>query len=163
MNPVFESENIGFVALSEQLVEDYLVMINDEENVQKYIRRVYAPHTPYSEDQELSWVRERLAENACVFSMIEKQTGDFIGNIELMDRTEAEKELGIAITAKKQNRGYGTEAILALTAYGFDGLGLKRIYLKANPENTRALHVYEKCGFREYDRTEDHVFMETSR
>ena len=25
----------------------------------------------------------------------------------------------------------------------------------------RAIRVYEKCGFREYDRREDHVCMET--
>ena len=163
MKPIFESEHIRFAALSERLIGDYLALINDEENVQKFIRRVHVPHEPYTEEQELIWVREKLAENACVFSMLEKQTGDFIGNIELMDRNESEKELGIAITAKKQNRGYGTEAIFALIAYGFDVLGLKRITLKANPENTRAIHVYEKCGFREVDRTEDRVFMEKDR
>ena len=163
MNPIFESERICFVTLSEELIGDYLAMINDEENVQKYIHRVYVPHEPFTEAQEIEWVREKLAENACAFSMIEKKTGEFIGNIELMDRDESEKELGIAITAKKQNMGYGTEAVSALLTYGFGVLGLKRIFLKANPENTRALHVYEKCGFREYDRTEDHVLMETSR
>ena len=160
MKPIFESEHIRFAALSERLIGDYLAMINDVENVQKFIRRVHVPREPYTDEQELIWVREKLAENACAFSMIEKKTGEFIGNIELMDRDESEKELGIAITAKKQNMGYGTEAVSALLTYGFGVLGLKRIFLKANPENTRALHVYEKCGFREYDRTDDHVLME---
>ena len=163
MKLIFESENIGFVALSEHLVKDYLAMINDEENVQKYIRRVHVPREPYTEEQEIEWVREKTAENACTFSMIEKKTGDFIGNIELMDRNESEKELGIAVTAKKQNMGFGTEAVSALLTYGFGVLGLKRIFLKANPENSRAIHVYERCGFRIYDRTEDHVFMEITR
>ena len=160
MNPIFESKSISFVPLSERLVKDYLILINDFENVQKHIRRHSVPHEPYTEAQEIEWVREKLAENTCTFSMIEKKTGDFIGNIELMDQNESEKELGIAVTAKKQNMGFGTEAVSALLTYGFGVLGLKRIFLKANPENTRALHVYEKCGFREYDRTEDHVLME---
>ena len=163
MNPIFESKSISFVPLSERLVKDYLILINDFENVQKHIRRHSVPREPFTEEQEIEWVRDKLAENACAFSMIEKKTGDFIGNIELMDRDESEKELGIAITAKKQNMGFGTEAVSALLTYGFGVLGLKRIFLKANPENTRALHVYEKCGFREIDRTEDHVLMETSR
>lgn len=30
-------------------------------------------------------------------------------------------------------------------------------------DNTRAIHVYEKCGFREYNRIEEHVYMEVSR
>ena len=160
MNPIFESKNISFVPLSERLVKDYLILINDFENVQKYIRRNSVPREPVTEEQELNWVREKSEENACIFSMLEKKTGDFIGNIELMDRNESEKELGIAVTAKKQNMGFGTEAVSALLSYGFGVLGLKRIFLKANPENSKAIHVYETCGFREYDRTDDHVLME---
>ena len=41
-----------------------------------------------------------------------------------------------------------------------EALGLHRIFLKVYPHNARAIHVYEKCGFREYDRTEKDVFME---
>ncbi len=50
-----------------------------------------------------------------------------------------------------------------MTACGLEQLELKRICLKANSENTGTLRVYEKCGFREIDRTADHVFMETSQ
>ena len=92
--------------------------------------------------------------------MIEKESGAFIGNIELMDVNDTEGELGIAITGKMQNAGYGTEAVTAMAAYGMNQLKLKRIFLRTNPDNTRAIHVYEKCGFREYDRTDEHVFME---
>ena len=163
MNPFFESKSISFVPLSERLVKDYLILINDFENVQKYIRRRFVPREPFTEEQELNWVRNKLAESACIFSMLEKGTGDFIGNIELMNLTDSEGELGIAVTADKQNKGFGTQAVAAMVAYGFERLGLKRICLKANPENIRALHVYEKCGFCEIDRTADHVFMEITR
>ena len=36
MNTVFESENIRFVEVSEELIPDYLTMINDMENVQRF-------------------------------------------------------------------------------------------------------------------------------
>ena len=62
-----------------------------------------------------------------------------------------------------QNRGYGTEAVSALTAYGLNRLGLSRIVLRVFPENVRAIRVYQKCGFREYDRTEEDVYMEFRR
>lgn len=162
MKMVFESENIYFVEVSEQLVKDYLVMLNDHEHVQKHIRRKYVPREPLTEEQEIKWVHEKLTEKASIFSMIEKKTGSFIGNIEFMNMNDFEGELGIAITAEKQNKGYGTEAVFAMIEYGIRRLGLKRIILKANPENARAIHVYEKCGFREYHRTDDHVFMETT-
>ena len=103
------------------------------------------------------------AEKAPIFSMFEKKSGAFIGNIELMDVHDATGELGIAITAEKQGLGYGTEAIPAMIEYGARSLGLHRITLRAFPDNTRAIHVYEKCGFREYDRTAEDVFMEITR
>ena len=105
-------------------------------------------------------MRAKLDEKAPVFSMIERKSGEFIGNVELMDADGTEGVLGIAITAAKQDKGYGSEAIPAMIAYGKDVLGLRRIFLKAYPHNARAIHVYEKCGFREYERTEKDVFME---
>ena len=156
MKQIFESEHIRFVEVSEQLVGDYLAMVNDYEHVNRFIG---GKHKTYTAEQEIEWVERKLEEKACVFSMIEKKGGDFIGNIELMDVSGSSAELGIAITAAKQDRGYGTEAVRALVNYGLDTLGLERIFLRTNPDNARAIHVYEKCGFREYDRTEEHVSM----
>ena len=157
LNPVFESEKILFVEVSELLVKDYLVMVNDIEHVDRFIG---GGHEAFTEEQEIRWVREKQQEKALVFSMIEKDTGSFIGNIELMGPSDSEGELGIALTAEKQDAGYGTEAVRAVTGYAFAKLGMKRISLRTNPDNARAIHVYEKCGFREYDRSDKHVFME---
>ena len=132
-------------------------MINDLENVDIFIGGY---HDPYTEEQELNWVREKLNEKNNIYSLIEKETGEFIGNIEYMNLKDGVAELGIALTAKKQNQGFGTEAILALLKYGKETLGLKRVYLRTNLNNFRAIHVYEKCGFKEYDVKEDHRCME---
>ena len=156
MKQIFESERISFVEVSERLIPDYLTMVNDENDA-----RWFGAHEPFTEQGEIAWVRETLAEKKPVFSMIEKATGDFIGNIELMDVRGADAELGVHITAAKQDKGFGTEAVAALVAHGFGQLGLRRIFLRTNPANARAIHVYEKCGFREYDRDEKHVYMET--
>lgn len=160
MKQIFESDRICFVEVSERLVKDYLVMVNDMEHVERYLG---GAHEPFTEEQEIGWVRSKLEEKAQVFSMIDKKDGRFIGNIELMDAKDSVGELGIAITAEKQNTGYGTEAVSALVLYGFEHLGLKKIFLRTDPDNTKAIHVYEACGFREYHRTEIHVFMEIVR
>ena len=160
MKQIFESENIRFVEVTELLVKDYLILVNDYENVNRFIG---SKNKTYTEEQEIRWVQKKLAENAPVYSMIEKKTGEFIGNIELMNVQDSSAELGIAITADKQNLGYGTEAVLALTQYGLNQLGLERIFLRTNPKNSRAIHVYEKCGYREYDRTEEHIYMEVTK
>ena len=67
------------------------------------------------------------------------------------------------VLPEKQNMGYGTEAVKAASEYGMKTLELKRIFLKVFPDNLRAIHVYEKCGFREYDRTDSDVFMQFVR
>ena len=157
MNTIFESKRINFVEISKDLVKDYLIMINDIENVDMFIGGY---HDPYTEEQELNWVKEKHNEKACIFSLIEKETGEFIGNIEYMNLKDGTAELGVALTARKQNQGFGTEAILALLKYGKETLGLKRVYLRTNLNNFRAIHVYEKCGFKEYDVKEDHRCME---
>lgn len=160
MKQVFESDHISFVEVSEQLVNDYLTMVNDYENVNRFIG---GKHKSYTAEQERKWVQEKLEEKAFVFSMLEKKSGEFIGNIELMDPTDSEGELGIAITAKMQNVGFGTEAVIALTEYAIHQLGLKRVFLRTNPQNSRAIHVYQKCGFKEYDLTDEHIYMEFNR
>ena len=160
MQTVFESDDIRFVRVSELLVGDYLVMVNDMDHVERFLG---GAHEPFTEEQEIEWVRRKLKENEPVFSMIEKESGEFIGNIELMDVRDGVGELGISITAAKQNLGYGTQAVAALTEYGMERLRLNRIFLRTNPDNARAIRVYEKCGFREYDRTAGHVYMEIMR
>ena len=157
MKQIFESENISYVEVTEELIPDYLTMVNDIEHVDRFIG---GPHEPYTEAQEAEWVQEQLREKNPVFSMIEKKSGRFIGNIELMNITGSAGELGIAIIAAMQEKGYGTEAVKAITNYGMNTLGLNRVCLRTNLDNFRAIHVYEKCGFREFKRTDEHVCME---
>ena len=157
MEKIFESERIVFVKPSLDLVPDYLVMINDIENVARFIsdRR-----EKYTEEEEREYIQERLDRNAAMFSMLEKVTGKFIGNIEFFNRNGAESEWGIVITASMQDKGYGKEALLRSTEYGFGELGLDRIYLTVFADNPRAVHVYEACGYKEYDRNDVDIFME---
>ena len=150
MKQILDSERISFVEVSEELADDYLVMVNDHERVNRFIG---GDKKTYTQEQEIQWVRKKLEEKATVYSMIDKKSRKYIGNIEFMDLAEDEAELGIAITGEMQ----------ALIRYGMDQLGLKRIFLRTNPANHRARHVYEKCGFREYNRDEEHVYMELLR
>ena len=159
MNTVFSTPRILFVQVSEELIPDYLVMVNDVENVQRFIGGIHEPRD-YTEAKEIAWVNYKLSDNSPVFSMLEQSTGRFIGNIEFMSIQDGKAELGIAITAEMQNKGFGTEAIKALLSYGVKRYALNKVVLRARPWNPRALRVYLKCGFTEYDRTENDVFME---
>ena len=157
LETVFESERILFVKPTLDLVPDYLEMINDIEGVARFIadRR-----EPYTVEEETSYMKEKIESGTTMYSMIEKATGKFIGNTEFFNRVYKEAEWGIVMTRSMQDKGFGTEALHRMIDYGFDDLGLERIYLAVYTDNPRAAHVYEKCGFKEYDRTEKDVFME---
>ena len=157
MKKIFESTNIIFAEVSNEFINDYIEMLNDNENVGKYFSE---SHEPYTVEGEMQWVKSELEEKAVVFSMVDKKTEEFIGNIELMDVKDGTGELGIVITGSMQEKGYGKEAIKALTNYGFNVLGLNRIFLRTKIFNERAIHVYKACGFSEYTRDDTRVFME---
>lgn len=157
MEILFESERIYFVRPSLELVPDFLEMVNDIEHVARFIgdRR-----EAYTESEESAYVKEKIDGGAAMFSMIEKSTGRFIGNVEFFKRVYKEAEFGIVITASMQDKGFGREAVERMTEFGMNELGLERIYLAVYADNPRALHVYEKCGFKEFGRNDTDILME---
>jgi RimJ/RimL family protein N-acetyltransferase len=77
--------------------------------------------------------------------------GEFIGGCSLEDCRPENREatLGIAIGEKGfWDGGYGTDAMRVLCRFGFDMMNLHRIQLEVFRGNERAIHVYEKVGFR---------------
>ena len=140
---VFESENINYIKLSEDLINDYLLMVNDPDVASKISHKI----RNFSYEEEKEWVNSKLEENAVCYSMLEKKTNEFIGNIEIMHINNGIGEIGISITSNKQNMHYGTEAMKAIIKYGYDILNLKGYELNVFATNKRAIHCYENVGF----------------
>ena len=65
------------------------------------------------------------------------------------------------------SKGYGADAVNALLGHVFDGVGLKRVYLKTLLSNTRARRCFQKCGFTPYGQISrnghDFMLMEIRR
>lgn len=67
-------------------------------------------------------------------------TGEFNGRIEL-DILIGEKD--------EWNKGYGTDALLAMVNHAFSVQKAERVWLTPRSSNPRAIHVYEKVGFKQ--------------
>ena len=160
-NVVFESERISFVRVTEKLVNEYLEMVNDIE-VQQFISH---KRKVYTYEGEIAWINDKLSSDAPIFSMIEKATRDFIGNIEIMDIHDNIGELGITITVEKQDKHFGQEAIKRIIEYAFNELGLDGLDLNVYKTNPRGIRCYEKVGFVEtgVGKTEEDVHMIINR
>ncbi len=58
-------------------------------------------------------------------------------------------EVGIVIGARDYwGKGYGTDAMQTLVAWGFYTLNLNRVTLRVYSDNARAIRCYEKVGFQ---------------
>jgi RimJ/RimL family protein N-acetyltransferase len=72
--------------------------------------------------------------------------GTKIGTVELCpEHMEISR---LVIFEPYQNKGYGTEVVQSLVTQGYKSLWVRS-------DNPRAIHVYEKCGFK---RGETHMF-----
>ena len=63
--------------------------------------------------------------------------------------------IGYWIDKNYAGRGFTTDAVNAVTRFGFDALGLHRIEINIRPENAASIRVAEKAGYTfESDRSE---------
>ena len=90
----------------------------------------------------------------------EKATGRFIGETGFAEgKREIEPSLigipeaGWALSPQVHGKGYATEAVRAVIAWGERHFGPVRTACIIAPENTPSIRVAEKCGYREIQRT----------
>lgn len=77
----------------------------------------------------------------------EKVVGSATLSFHLTEANRHKAELGITVHDDYQNLGLGTIMINHLLDIARKK-GLKKVYLLVNADNSRAIHVYEKCGFK---------------
>lgn len=63
------------------------------------------------------------------------------------DATNNAAEIGYDLFPKYWKKGYMTEALLKMLSYGFEQLGLNRIYAFVYVDNHRSNHLLEAAGF----------------
>ena len=138
---MFESDRIIFVKLSEQYMDDYIKMYTDS-NIQKTLFK-----KEYDYNTITNWIKKEISEKEKYkYSMIDKLTKEFIGNIEIIKKDEI-AEIMISITPSKQGMHYAIEAIKFIIEYGRKELGINNYDLNVYKDNSKAIHIYEKVGF----------------
>lgn len=82
------------------------------------------------------------------------------GGLTSIDNTLKKAELYIFVNPDSHKSGIGTQATKLLCQYGFEELGLHKIYLLTNENNLAAIKVYQKCGFVLEGRHRDEYLAE---
>jgi RimJ/RimL family protein N-acetyltransferase len=88
-------------------------------------------------------------------------TGQLIGNCGIrMDSADArEADIGYELAPEHWGNGYATEAARALVRFGFEELGLHRIWSWCIADNSASAHVLRKIGMREEGRQRDKEYF----
>ena len=132
------------------------ITIDDADDIFEYSRTAnvgpnagWKPHENRAETLEIMKLLFLDKEN--VFGIVLQDTGRLIGSLGLIDDPKRENDnvrmLGYAIGEAYWGHGFMTEAVKALTGYGFAALRLDLISAYCYPQNARSRRVLVKCGF----------------
>lgn len=88
--------------------------------------------------------------------------GRYVGEIVLNELDDDNLSCNLRIALIRPGKGYGSEAIRLVLDHVFATTPLHRVSLGVYAFNERALHVYEKCGFRREGVSRDALLWEGS-
>ena len=109
-----------------------------------------AAYHPVDNASHREWFESvRTRRDVSIFAV--RDAGRLVGTCQLqrIDSIHRSAELQIRIgVAADRGRGIGTEAVRLLLRHGFHDLNLNRVFLHVFADNERAIHAYEKAGFK---------------
>lgn len=113
-------------------------------------------------DEEADWLGRKLAdmEKGNLFWLVAEVDSTVIASSELKTGTGYSRHVGtIGVGVKRDYRdvGVGTELLKALISHA-KTIGLELLTLTVSSSNTRAIHVYERIGFKETGRIPHSLF-----
>ncbi|MEM9777268.1 MAG: GNAT family N-acetyltransferase [Chloroflexota bacterium] len=113
----------------------------------------WAVEVPDAEWYE-KWARENhldfLGRKNLTMMVIHQESGKFIGGtgFHSLDWSIPSLEIGYWLHPSYSGRGYMTEAVKALTEFGFNTLKAMRIEIRCDADNLRSVGVAERAGYQ---------------
>ena len=104
---------------------------------------------PYTEDHARAYVHDCLGSpgDRAPFAIADPETDEAIGSIDMHVNRMRTGHVGYWLAPEARGRGLTAAALVALSRWGFEHLGLGRVELVADPENRASQRVAEKAGF----------------
>lgn len=107
--------------------------------------------TPETVAQFLQHCLEQQSEpgnSRYIFAIEPKDNETIAGSIRIEIRDEGNKQgdVGYGLDRDHQGKGYMTEALAAILAFGFNDLALRRIWATADTQNERSWRLLERIG-----------------
>ena len=143
MDSFMESERMIFVRPKPEFAEVYAENINNPE-IYRWLR---SDPRIYTVQEERDWINS--IQEDYIFTMIDKETNEIIGNCGFNSIEGNTAEIGIWVCIPYQNKHFGREAIQRMITFGFDEMNITEITLTVFANNEKAIRCYQKIGFQE--------------
>jgi len=82
-----------------------------------------------------------------VFRIADRATDRVVGGVNLRFAENQIAEVSFFLRGSARGRGWATRAVLLVSRWAFDDLGIERVELRAHPENKASRRVAERAGF----------------
>jgi len=118
---------------------------NTDEDDKKFLERALA-------------ARKENPRRNFTLAIVLKDTNRLIGSCGIHESNPVDMEgwIGYCLSKRHWRQGFGTETAKGLVNFGFNGLGLHRIFATCMPANTASAHVLEKTGMQLEGRLRQH-------
>jgi RimJ/RimL family protein N-acetyltransferase len=122
---------------NDRLIESFPILlsaVHDEASAREFIRTLVSD---FAEKKRYGFSIRKSDDNTVIGHCIIRE----------IDWTVPKGEIGYWIDAGYEGKGYVREAVEALVTFAFKTLDMKKLFLRAVPQNRRSLDLAEKCGF----------------
>ena len=142
---MIHGDRITLRAIEREDLSDYVQRLNDPAVLEYFGNQV-----PLSLVHEEKWYNDMLRDPSLQAFAVEFE-GQHVGSAGFgdIDGRNARAEVGLFIGPPEMwDRGLGFDVLKTLVRFGFEQMNLNRIYLRVFAGHQRAIHLYEKVGFR---------------
>ncbi|MDZ4861234.1 MAG: GNAT family protein [Candidatus Hydrogenedentes bacterium] len=122
---------------------------------------------PNTEEQTKGFIRRAIRHQGEIprtyfeLAIVHNGSDRIVGNCRLVSMVHRDRssEMHCIIRREDWGKGFGSEAIGALLALGFEDFKLHRIFSVVDPEDAVSARVLEKCGFQREGHLREHVWV----
>lgn len=149
--PTLETERLILNRPTENDLGDLILHLNSD--------NVFSENTlnipfPYQNENAEFWIHELVnkgfeEKKNFTFAIREKENPKLIGAIGIhLDKVHLKAEIGYWIGKDFWNKGFVTEAVREIIRFGFQDLGLNKIYATHFPHNPASGKIMQNCGMK---------------
>lgn len=155
----FETDRL-LIRLFEQSDAKMIQVLAGDEKVARTTLSI--PH-PYPDGAAEKWIEATLKSvekgDSYTFALVKKEDEELIGCMLLdVSKNHLRAELGYWLGHPYWGQGFATEAAKRMVAFGFENLGLNRIFAAAMTQNPGSCKVMKKIGMKYEGTFPQHVW-----